>query len=119
MAEAQERAKEASVSVKRGNLVVAAIDFGTTYSGLAFSFKHHFKKDPLQHIITNIWDVGPLKLQKAPTDALFDGEGNFHSFGYEAEEKYGEILEDEDENLDDWYYFERFKMKLFDQKVEL
>ena len=119
MAEAQERAKEASVSVKRGKYIVAAIDFGTTYSGFAFSLKHDFKKDPLQHIITNTWDVGLLKSEKAPTYALFDGEENFHSFGYEAEEKYGELALDEDEDLDDWYYFERFKMKLFDQKVEL
>ena len=27
-------------------LVVAAIDFGTTYSGYAFSFKHDYEKEP-------------------------------------------------------------------------
>ena len=115
MAEAQERAKEASVSVKGGNLVVAAIDFGTTYSGLAFSFKH----DPFKRMFTYMLGYVSEMPDKAPTYALFDGEGNFHSFGYEAEEKYGELALDEDENLDDWYYFERFKMKLFHQKVEL
>ena len=28
--------------------IVAAIDFGTTYSGYAFSFKHDYDKDPTQ-----------------------------------------------------------------------
>jgi len=29
-------------------LQVAAIDFGTTYSGYAFSFRHEFMENPLQ-----------------------------------------------------------------------
>ena len=29
-----------------GKLLVAAIDFGTTYSGWAFSFKHEYARDP-------------------------------------------------------------------------
>ena len=29
-----------------GKLLVAAIDFGTTYSGWAFSFKHEYIRDP-------------------------------------------------------------------------
>ena len=35
-------------------LQVAAIDFGTTYSGYAFSFRSHFLKDPLR-VNTNNW----------------------------------------------------------------
>ena len=31
-----------------GHFIVAAIDFGTTFSGYAFSFKHDFDKDPTQ-----------------------------------------------------------------------
>ena len=119
MAQAQERAKEASVSVKRGKYIVAAIDFGTTYSGFAFSLKHDFKKDHLQHIFTSSWGCESWKSEKAPTYALFDGNGTFDSFGYKAEEKYCNLVLDKVEDLDDWYYFERFRMKLFDQKVEL
>ena len=29
-----------------GKLLVAAIDFGTTFSGWAFLFKHEYNKDP-------------------------------------------------------------------------
>ena len=31
-----------------GPFIVAAIDFGTTFSGYAFSFKHDYEKDPTQ-----------------------------------------------------------------------
>ena len=50
MAAAQEEAKEAPVSEKREKTIVAALDFGTTYSGYAYSFKHDFMKDPTLHI---------------------------------------------------------------------
>ena len=50
MAEVQEQVKEKPVSEKREKYIVAALDFGTTYSGYAYSFKHDFKKDPTQHI---------------------------------------------------------------------
>lgn len=38
-------------------LLVAAVDFGTTFSGYAFSFGHEFKSDPLK-IQTNHWIGG-------------------------------------------------------------
>lgn len=38
-------------------LQVAAIDFGTTYSGYALSFKADFQVDPLK-VITNQWQSG-------------------------------------------------------------
>jgi len=38
-------------------LQVAAIDFGTTYSGYALSFKADYKNDPLK-VITNQWQPG-------------------------------------------------------------
>ena len=31
-----------------GPFISAAIDFGTTFSGYAFSFKHDYEKDPCQ-----------------------------------------------------------------------
>ena len=31
-----------------GAFIVAAIDFGTTFSGYAFSFKHDYARDPTQ-----------------------------------------------------------------------
>ena len=37
----------------RTKLVVAAIDFGTTYSGYAYSFKSEYEKNPLKVFIIN------------------------------------------------------------------
>jgi len=34
-------------------LLVAAIDFGTAYSGYAFSSREDFKRDPLKVMYTN------------------------------------------------------------------
>ena len=42
-------------SAIKDRLIVAAIDFGTTYSGYAYSFYHDFREDPLR-ITTNYWD---------------------------------------------------------------
>lgn len=36
-------------------LLVAAIDFGTTYSGYAFSFRHDFERDPLKISTNTSW----------------------------------------------------------------
>ncbi|XP_060577016.1 heat shock 70 kDa protein 12A-like [Ruditapes philippinarum] len=96
-------------------LQVAAIDFGTTYSGYAFSFLGDFKEDPLK-IITNNWLVSSSSAVslKTPSCILFDPEGNFHSFGFEAEDKYADLAADE--NHFKWFYFKRFKMLLYEQK---
>lgn len=97
-------------------VLVAAIDFGTTFSGYAFSFMYEHIKDPLKISTTN-WTPGSAGLlsTKTPTCVLFDQTGKFDSFGYEAEEKYSNLaLEDEHH---DWFYFRRFKMMLYNTKV--
>lgn len=38
-----------------GFLLVSAIDFGTTYSGWAFSFTNEFKKDPTD-VFAKVWN---------------------------------------------------------------
>ncbi|XP_069106438.1 heat shock 70 kDa protein 12A-like [Argopecten irradians] len=92
--------------------IVAAIDFGTTYSGYAFTFRTEFdKSDGARQIFTNRWsNSGSLLSAKAPTTALFDPEYKFHSFGYEAEEKYAELVDTK--QYKDWHCFRRFKMQL-------
>ncbi|KAL3878557.1 hypothetical protein ACJMK2_030894 [Sinanodonta woodiana] len=96
--------------------LVAAIDFGTTYSGYGFSFQDEYQKDPCK-IYTNVWNVGSSSLvsPKAPTCALFDTHKKFHSFGYEAEDKYADLAADDE--ADGWYYFRRFKMTLYDKMI--
>ncbi|XP_052682429.1 heat shock 70 kDa protein 12A-like [Crassostrea angulata] len=94
------------------NLIVAAIDIGTTFSGYAFSFGHQYMKDPLK-ISINLWTAGcgGVVSLKTSTCVLFDPKGEFHSFGYDAEDKYSELALDD--NHHDWYYFRRFKMTLY------
>ncbi|KAL3831480.1 hypothetical protein ACJMK2_023221 [Sinanodonta woodiana] len=95
-------------------LVVAAIDFGTTYSGYAYSFLSDFKKDPLNIFAYTKWNSGggPVT-DKTPTTILFDPNGDFHSFGYDAENKYDSLVNNDIHQ--DWYYFSRFKMTLHGQ----
>ncbi|XP_060077646.1 heat shock 70 kDa protein 12A-like [Ylistrum balloti] len=99
-------------------LFVAAIDFGTTYSGYAFASKADLDKKleegedvPIQ---ANIWNAGARSLlsSKAPTALLLKPDKSFQSFGYDAENDYSQLVEEEEH--EDYYYFHRFKMILHD-----
>lgn len=105
------------MAVKSGHLMVAALDFGTTYSGYAFSMIHDFKVDPLKIQANQAWNSGggALLSLKTPTCILLNGKKEFVAFGYEAENKYADIVLDEEQ--DDYYYFHRFKMNLHSNKV--
>jgi hypothetical protein len=52
---------------------------------------------------------------KAPTCVLFTPDKTFHSFGYDAINYYHNNTERK--QLQDWYYFEHFKMMLYLEKV--
>lgn len=96
-----------------GHLLVAAIDFGTTYSGWAFSFKHEYERDPVKISAKN-WIGGQLVSQKGPTCVLIKSDGKtLDSFGYEAENKYAELALEKSHK--EWYFFKRFKMVLFNR----
>ncbi|XP_033743555.1 heat shock 70 kDa protein 12A-like [Pecten maximus] len=107
---ASKYAKQASGESER--LFVAAIDFGTTYSGYAFSFRHDYMKDPSKINTNQTWIAGHRNLfsLKVPTCVLLQPDQTFHSFGYEAEDKYTELFQDDEH--EDWYFFKRFKMTL-------
>ena len=91
--------------------IVAAIDFGTTFSGYAYSFA-----DDKEKIYTNKnWgQTQGFLLHKTPTCLLLKPDGEFVAFGFEAVSKYNDLTEEE---ADEYYYFDRFKMKLYDNKV--
>ena len=95
-------------------LVVAALDFGTTYSGYAFSFI-----DKPNEIYTNqVWSCEKYSLAsiKTPTCVLINKENREDStFGYEAENEYGDIQADDEAH--DYFFFDRFKMELHSRKV--
>ncbi|XP_053398895.1 heat shock 70 kDa protein 12A-like isoform X2 [Mercenaria mercenaria] len=90
-------------------LLVAAIDFGTTYSGYAYSFI----KTP-NEILTNYWENTAMK---TPTVVLMDPQKRFHSFGDEARRDYEQLMKTGAHKK--WYLFERFKMKLFVKETPL
>jgi hypothetical protein len=52
---------------------------------------------------------------KTPTCVLFDQNKKFHSFGFDAEEEYSGLALDNKHG--DYFFFRRFKMKLFDKLV--
>ncbi|XP_056013062.1 heat shock 70 kDa protein 12A-like [Ostrea edulis] len=110
--------KREAIKSKCTRLAVAAIDFGTTYSGYAFSWKHEWGK-----VQVNEWNSGEFLSSKAPTAILLKPDKSFYAFGFDAEtiftnmaERDSDSEDDEEEgpkeNCEDCYYFHRFKMLL-------
>ena len=96
-------------------LLVAAIDFGTTFSGTAYCFKHEFESDP-SNIHAKNWNNGSNISTKAPTTVLIAPDGKtLVAFGYAAEDKYAALCAEHKER--GYYYFSRFKMMLHNKMV--
>ncbi|KAK3085775.1 hypothetical protein FSP39_008563 [Pinctada imbricata] len=96
----------------RTHLFSVALDFGTTFSGLAFSTVNDFQKRPdIVHAFTQ-WNAGGQCLisNKTPTCLLLTAKKEFEAFGYEAENKYADLALDDLHS--DRYFFRRYKMKL-------
>lgn len=98
-------------SVGSSHLVVVAIDFGTTYSGYAFSFAHDSSSTANQIHMMRRWEGGDPGVvnQKTPTTILLTPSRQFHSFGFTARDFYHDLDQVEAQN---WLYFEKFKMNL-------
>jgi hypothetical protein len=105
------------MAAANNKIIVAAIDFGTTFSGYAYSLKHDFDQDPLRITINQGWNSGSIISFKAPTTVLLKTDKTFHSFGYEAEKKYADLAEDNQH--ENWYYFRQFKMRLNSTQVSI
>ncbi|KAH3891131.1 hypothetical protein DPMN_015220 [Dreissena polymorpha] len=103
------------MAAKGQALVVAAIDFGTTYSGWAFSFKHDYDRDPTK-VSAKTWTGGQLTSLKGPTCILIKPDGKtLEAFAYDAETRYSELSENNEHKQ--WYYFRRFKMELWKKSI--
>lgn len=98
--------------------IVAAIDFGTTFSGYAFQTTFEHASNSLA-ITAKLWSSPHFNSVKTSSAILFDPTKKFHSFGFEAEEKFLRLLEDEDGCAESWYYFTGFKMILYQNTVRL
>lgn len=92
-------------------LLVAAIDFGTAYSGYAFSFK----SEPMKIQTNASWSQRLISL-KTSTSVLVDPYQKFDSFGYDAESKYAELLEEKG-TPEGWALYRKFKMVLHNNPV--
>lgn len=91
-------------------IIVAAIDFGTKYSGYAYSFKSDWAC-----VLTNEWKCQEMSSYKVPTALLLNPDKSFNSFGYEAEETYANIAtdgDDEGRSFTEYYFFHQFKKTL-------
>ncbi|XP_077498368.1 heat shock 70 kDa protein 12A-like isoform X2 [Amblyomma americanum] len=97
----------ASDGTAGSHFVVVAIDFGTTYSGYAFSFT----RDPDNVHMMRKWEGGDPGVvnEKTPTTLLLNPDGEFHSFGYTARDVYHDLDAQEAKR---WMFFEKFKMAL-------
>ncbi|NXY77567.1 HS12B protein, partial [Glareola pratincola] len=89
---------------------VVAIDFGTSYSGYCFSLSS--STDQIRQVY---WGTEHgLKTPKTPTCILFNQKQEFRKFGYDAVMKYKSLPSKE---ADNWYFFQNFKMHLYNTKV--
>ena len=96
-------------SPKTSHMVVVAIDFGTTYSGFAFSFIKDEGKDSI--FMNREWlNEQGIRTSKTPTCLLLGPDLSFDSFGYEAVEKYANL---QDESKEKRYYFSSILECLF------
>ncbi|KAL3862558.1 hypothetical protein ACJMK2_008518 [Sinanodonta woodiana] len=95
--------------------MVAAIDFGTTFSSWGYSLKYDYDKEPTK-VFVKKWNNGKGISSKASTTALIRPDGEtLHAFGYDAEDEYASLAQNNEHK--DWYYFRRFKMALFKDRV--
>ena len=91
-----------------------AIDFGTSYSGFAFSF---VKDHGASRVFKNREWVNEHgnSTEKTPTCLLLKPDLSFDSFGYEAVEKYADLQRESSEHA--YYFLKHFKMNLHNAQV--
>ena len=94
------------------NLIVVAIDVGTTYSGYAFSFRNK----PSEVTVVN-WENHASNgfSYKAPSVLLLNQTYQFVAFGYEAEKQYSDIITKEP--TDQYLFVKNFKTELVNDRV--
>lgn len=85
------------------SLFVVGIDIGSEYSECAFSSCQDIRWDLRKSVARfNSW--------KCPTAILLDRNEDIVAFGYDAEKKFIELLDDDEH--DNYYYFKCFRNDL-------
>lgn len=110
--ETKEETEENKESEPENYIFVVALDFGTTYSGYAFSSRTDFAVNPLLIHTNQEWIAGGTSLtsMKTPTSILINKDGSFLAFGFEAEDRFYSAMTNK--QREEVMLFRRFKMKL-------
>lgn len=123
--------KKECIQSKCRRFIVAGIDFGTTLSGYAFSFKHNWKI--VHH---SLHYSNKFVSSKGPSILLLKPDKSFLAFGFGAINTYSDLREDSTSDSDssdsdsqeeteciakkewrNYYYFHDFKMLLLNENV--
>ncbi|KAJ7353745.1 hypothetical protein OS493_032615 [Desmophyllum pertusum] len=103
-----------STDLQKSYIAVVAIDFGTSYTGFAFSFNKGQEKDAI--FMNKDWtNEQGSRTSKAPTCLLLTPELTFNSFGYDAMENYAQLESERKEQ--EYFFFQHFKMALHSNKT--
>lgn len=115
--ETKEETEENKESEPENYIFVVALDFGTTYSGYAFSSRTDFAVNPLLIHTNQEWIAGGTSLtsMKTPTSILIHKDGSFLAFGFEAEDRFYSAMTNK--QREEVMLFRRFKMKLHNKMV--
>ena len=101
--------------LEKSFLAIVAIDFGTTYSGFAFSFNKEQGDDSIFMNRDWVTEQGH-RTSKTPTSLLLKPDRSFDSFGYKAVEKYTNLKSLSEEK--EYFFFQHFKMFLHNDEVQ-
>lgn len=93
--------------------IVAAIDIGSYSSGYAYSFI----SDPMKIATTMFYASEGLLTNKTPTCVLLNPRGHFDSFGFEAEDKFTDLVDDQEDT--GWMFFQSYPLTLYNSEVHI
>uniref|UniRef100_UPI003AAF882A heat shock 70 kDa protein 12A-like n=1 Tax=Centroberyx gerrardi TaxID=166262 RepID=UPI003AAF882A len=95
-----------------GDSFIIAIDFGTAYSGYAFSVSP--REAQTEPSVKSWGKEHGFETLKTPTCTLFDEDEKFLKFGYDAKMAYTKMRSEEAKKN---YLFENFKMALYGKQL--
>uniref|UniRef100_UPI003AB09E7B heat shock 70 kDa protein 12A-like n=1 Tax=Centroberyx gerrardi TaxID=166262 RepID=UPI003AB09E7B len=95
-----------------GDSFIVAIDFGTAYSGYAFSVSP--RQAQIQPTVPSWGKEHGFETLKTPTCILFNENEEFLKFGYDAKMAYTKMRSEEAKKN---YLFENFKMALYGKQL--
>ena len=102
-----------SAALVKGQKIVAAIDFGTCNTKMAFAYKPLTRGGDARVVVMDAWENAPAAVM-APTTILIDHTGEVAAYGYEAEEKFRTLPAAQAKIS---YLFKNFKMALHQKEV--